>query len=333
MPQPQHLNRLTRRSFLQGAGALGGSALLLKTLDTNRSASAAEQALPKRTLGRTGVEVGTLALGTWPSGKCDTIDDQGVERLVNEALDLGVNLIDTARAYDNAESGIGRVLRRRRDEVFLTTKVWADTASDAQKSFEASLRAMGTDHVDLLYIHSIGDRDVDKVMGSGGALEYLLKQQEAGKTRFLGISGHCRPKAFVRLIETGKIDVLMCAMNFVDRHTYNFEENVLPAARRQNMGIACMKVFGGMKGGFGTADGPNPGPQMDERHLQAAINYSLALPGVATLVIGVHTVEQLRQNAAMVQGHAPLSPQDQARLAELGQRLAKQWGPHLGPVA
>jgi aryl-alcohol dehydrogenase-like predicted oxidoreductase len=94
-----------------------------------------------------------------------------------------------------------------------------------------------------------------------------------------------------------------------------------------------MKVFGGMKGGFGVADGPNPGPQMGNGRLQQAINYSLGLPGVATLVIGVHTVEQLRQNVQMVKNYTPLTAEEQIALAKIGRRLAKDWGPRLGPVA
>jgi predicted aldo/keto reductase-like oxidoreductase len=324
---------MTRRTFLQGAGALGGAAIAFGGLAPIEPAAAAEQELPRRPLGKTGEEVSVLALGTWPCGKCDTIDDRGVVELVHEALDLGINFVDTARVYDNAEAGIGKALRERRDEVFLTTKVFADTAADAQESFETSLRALRTDCVDLLYIHSVGNRKVDKVMAADGSLEYLLRQKEAGKTRFLGISGHSLPETFLPLVESGHIDVLMCAMNFVDRHTYGFEEKVLPAAKQRGMGIACMKVFGGMKGGFGIADGPDTGPQMGTSHLQQAINYSLGLPGVATLVIGVHTIAQLRQNVQMVKNYTPLSQDEQASLAKMGRRLAKDWGPRFGPVA
>jgi len=323
---------MNRRMFLEGAGALGAGAILLNGTMPIQAASAAEQGLPRRVLGKTKEKVSMLGLGTWPSGKCDTIDDRGVAEIVNEALDLGINLIDAARAYDNAEAGIGLALRKRRDEAFLTTKVWADTAADAQKSFEASLRDLQTDHVDLLYIHGVGNRKVEQVMAKDGALSYLLRQKETGKTRFLGMSGHSLPEKFLPLVESGQIDVLMCAMNFVDRHTYGFEEKVLPEAKRQGMGIACMKVFGGMKGGFGVANGPDPGPQMDTRYLQQAVNYGLGLPGVAALVIGVHAVEQLRQNVQMVKNYAPLTQQEQASLAQAGRRLAKDWGPRFGPA-
>lgn len=333
MPDEKHSSGMTRRGFLQNAGALGSGALLLEGVAPTRAALAADQGLPRRPLGKTGEKVSVLALGTWPSGKCDTIDDRGVANLVAEALDLGVNFVDAAPAYDNAESGVGKAIEKRRDQVFLSTKVWANTAAEAQESFEASLRALRTDHVDLLSIHSIGNRKVDQVTADDGALPYLLKQKEAGKTRFVGITGHSLPDSFVPFVESGQIDVLMCAMNFVDRHVYGFEKKVLPAAVRQGMGVACIKVFGGMKGGFGVADGPDTGPQIGTRRLQQAVNYCLGLPNVATLVIGVHTVQQLRQNVEMVKNYIPLTREQQAALDEIGRREAKEWGPRFGPAS
>lgn len=324
---------LSRRSFLQGVG--GGAMLVHSGVSAPAADSATAHDLPRRVLGKTKLEVSALTLGTWPCGKCDAMDTPQVEALVREALDLGINYIDAARAYDNAEEAIGKAVRGRRDKVVLATKVWADTAEEARASFEESLKLLQTDYVDLLYLHSMGDRDAEKVMASDGSLNYILQQKKAGKARFVGLSGHCRPEAFVPVIETGDLDVVLMAMNFVDRHTYGFEKKVLPAAQKQGMGIACMKVFGGMLGGFEVADGPDTGPQMGKREglLRTAIRYSLGLPDVATLVVGCHTVQQLRQNVQWVKEFQPLNETEQNRLAELGRRLAPKWGPRFGPVA
>ena len=126
---------------------------------------------------------------------------------------------------------------------------------------------------------------------------------------------------------------MMVAMNFVDRYIYGFEEKVLPVANKHNVGVACMKVFGGIRGGFGVAVGPNPGPQMNTKYVEQAVSYALGLPGVATVVIGVHTIDQLRQNVQFVKNYRPLSEEEEASLSKLGRRLAQQWGAHLGPVA
>ncbi len=320
---------VSRRTFLQGAGAAGAGALLI-----GRSAAAQEspQVLPQRIFGKTKQQVSILALGTWPCGMSRDVDVPGVTRLVQESLDLGVNFIDTAGAYGKAEEAIGIGLEGRRGEVFLASKVWANTADEADKSLSNSLQKLRTDHLDLMYVHSIGDRDTKQVMGAGGSLDYLVEKKEQGVIRFIGISGHSRPEKFLPLIKTGTIDVLMVAMNFVDRHTYAFETKVLPVAREHGLGIACMKVFGGMKGGFGTAAGPNTGPMIQSKMKQLAVRYALGLPDVATLVIGPHTVEQLRENVQLVKDYQPLSEEELAALLQTGQQLAAQWGPHFGPV-
>ena len=272
-----------------------------------------------------------MALGTAPTGFIKPHSPQHVADCVNAAIDLGVNFIDTARIYDVAEEGVGLALGRRRKDVFLTTKVMADTVADAERSFSQSLRLLKTDHVDLLYFHQVGDRKVEIASGADGVFTWLLKQKKAGKTRFAGISGHNRPHKFVRLLESGEVDVLMVALNFVDRHTYNFEENVLPAARKHDVGIVAMKVFGGaQKGNY--AD-PKCPPQLDVEHLELAVRYALGMPGVATLNIGVHNVEQLRKNVEMVSRYQPLTAEEQAKCLALGKELASRWGQHLGPLA
>ena len=137
---------------------------------------------------------------------------------------------------------------------------------------------------------------------------------------------------FIPLLETGEIDVLMPAMNFVDRHTYNFEQTVLPVAKKHQVGVACMKVFGGVKGGFSEVEGPNRGPMMPLHLLQPAVRYALGLPDVATLVIGPHTVQQLRENVRMVKSYKPLTDSELSDLRKIGQQLAIEWGPHFGSV-
>ena len=250
---------------------------------------------------------------------------------VNAAIDLGVNFIDMARKYDVAEEGVGLALGRRRKDVFLATKVMADTVADAERSFSESLRLLKTDHVDLLYFHHVGDRKVEIARGADGVFTWLLKQKKAGKTRFVGISGHDRPHKFGQLLESGEVDVLLVALNFVDRHTYNFEEKVLPVARKHDVGVVAMKVFGGAQNG--NYPDPKCPPQLEVQHLELAVRYALGLPGVATLNIGVHNVEQLRKDVEMVKRYQPLTAEEQAKCLALGKELASRWGQHLGPLA
>jgi aryl-alcohol dehydrogenase-like predicted oxidoreductase len=176
---------VTRRTFLQGAGAIGAGALLFAS---RAAADPSAATFPTRVLGKTNQRVTTLALGTWPCGRTSDLDTDGVVRLVDAAMDLGIDFIDAANAYGRAEEAIGIALQGRRDEIFLTSKVWANTAEEAEQSLTDSMRKLQTDHLDLVYVHSIGDRDVPQVMARDGSLDFLVRQKEKGVIRFIGIS-------------------------------------------------------------------------------------------------------------------------------------------------
>lgn len=294
---------------------------------------AASEPLPQRVLGRTKQSVTTITLGTAPCGLCPKILAPEIAKIVDVAIELGINSIDTAPAYIDSEEGIGLTLGSRRKDIFLSTKVLADDIQEAQKSLDRSFELVKTDWFDLVYYHSAGDHDVEKAMQPGGVFDWLVKQKEAGKFRFLGISGHNRPHKFVPLLETGLVDVLLTVINFADRYTYNFEEKVLPVARKHDVGIVAMKVFGGARKSDGSYENPAARPEMDVEHLQKAVNYALGTPGVATANLGVHNIDQLRQNVELVRRFQELTEPEQQELTKLGRQLARQWGPHFGAVA
>jgi hypothetical protein len=324
--------------FVQQSGLLAGGVLLggkvasaAQPLPQSQGAEAGPW--PQRVLGRTGVSVTTLTLGTAPCGLCPTILPPEIADIVRAALDLGINSIDTAPAYKQSEEGIGMALGERRKDVFLATKVMADELAEAQESLDKSFALLKTDWIDLVYYHNVGDRDVERGMQPGGVFDWLVKQKKAGRFRFLGISGHHRPAKFVPLLESKEVDVLLTVVNFVDRHTYGFEDKVLPVARQHKVGIVAMKVFGGARQSAGSYENPQAPPEMDVEYLERAARYALGTPGVCTLNLGVHNVEQLRRNVEMVRQFQELSADQQRELAQVGRRLANDWGAHFGPVA
>ena len=197
-----------------------------------------------------------------------------VARIVNVAIDEGINFIDTAPKYGKAEEGIGLALGRRRREIYLATKVWADTVGDAEKSLANSLRTLKTDYVDVLYFHHLGDRDVQKARTPEGVFTWLLAQKKAGKCRFVGVSGHNLPGRFPTFLESGDVDVVLTVVNFVDRHTYHFEEQVLPIAEKRNVGIVAMKVFGGPDAKTGSWGNPKAKTMIPK----GAWNWQFAMP-------------------------------------------------------
>jgi predicted aldo/keto reductase-like oxidoreductase len=282
--------------------------------------------IPRRVLGRTNVPITMFTLGTAP---CGDMPPAEIAKLVNVALDEGVNAVDTSEKYNNSQEGVGLALGKRRKDVFLSTKVFANSIREAEESLAKSIKLLKTDYFDVLYYHSLGNLDIQRAMEPDGVFTWLVKQKKAGKCRFLGVSGHNIPARFPQFLETGEVDVLLAAVNFVDRHTYNFEEKVLPVARKHNIGVVAMKVYGGAAGmNYKTPKGP----QIDPQQVPMALRYALGLPGVASANLGIHTVEQIRHNVKLVKDFAPLSDEEQAELLGLGKQLAADWGEHFGPV-
>ena len=232
---------LSRRGFIRRAPAAVLAAGTVSAAAAETTAPQARQPLPRRVLGRTNLEVTCMALGTACCGMAQKITPPQVGEIVKEALDLGVNYVDTAPGYGNAEVGIGPAIVKRRKQIILGTKVFTDSVAEAEKMFTGSLKNLKTDHLDLVYLPNVGKRDMSRALEPDGVFPWLVKQKKAGKFRFLGISGHNLPERFPRFIKTGEVDVLMCTLNPVDRYTYNFEQKVLPLARQYKLGIVAMK--------------------------------------------------------------------------------------------
>lgn len=286
--------------------------------------------LPNRVLGKTGVRVPVLGYGSAPGGI--GMDDDEAISLCHMAIDHGVTFIDTAPGYGRAHLQLGQVMAGRRDEVFLVTKTPADDAAAALSMLEKGLKDLQTDQVDLVYVHSMGNRDVDRVLGSNGALEGLREARRRGWTRFIGVTAHNAPWRTARVLKEAEIDVVMLAMNIADRYTYNFENEVLPLAREQNVGVAAMKVYGGAldmnydKPALSAlaAHGPHD-------H-EAALRYALGLPGVGTAVVGVFSEAELVQNVEWARRITPLDGADSLAAERVGRQVATDWGPHYGAV-
>jgi aryl-alcohol dehydrogenase-like predicted oxidoreductase len=327
--------KLTRRNFVRDAALAAGDLAAAGVLAG--SIAQAQTPFPTRVLGRTGVRVPLLGFGMAPMGS-DSTTPREAARLVNLAIDLGVTYLDVApiygsdtQRYGNAESKLKSVLLARRAEVFLVTKVNArrPTRAGVLRQIEESLQRLGTDHLDAVHLHNLGDFDMSQVFTDNGALGGLLEARKRGLLRFIGASGHMRPARFVRAIETGQFDLCMTVLNFADRFTYDFEGTLLPVAQKANVGMVAMKVLGGPVNW--TYDVGVSGT-LAAYHART-IRYSLGLPDVAAAVIGFTTEDELRQAVTVARAYQPLPQQERAALLEDGRKLAAARGALFGPVA
>lgn len=290
-------------------------------------------AIPQRVLGKTGVRVPILGFGTASCGIRRSVSN-GVE-LMNAAINAGVNYMDTApldTGYGRAQEQLGQVLRDRRKDVFVVTKVHSSDGDAARRLLDKNLKELQTDHADLVYAHSMGDLDLDEAVSKNGVFAALSRLKKEGRTRFIGFSGHHRPAKFVRVLQSewgDDIDVMMLAVNFADRHTYNFEERVWPEAAKRNIGLVAMKVFGGAN----WSDKAMSNAMVPANLHDQALRYAWGLPQISLAVIGMATEEELRQNITRAQAFKPLTPTQTHELIEgPGRKLAAQWGAHFGAI-
>lgn len=202
-----------------------------------------------RLLGRTGLRISEISLGTVELGLDYGVPVAGehlrppveeASRLLNRALDLGVNFIDTARVYGASEEIIGRALKTRRDEYILCTKVTAPPAGQSaaehvRSSIAESLRLLHTDHVDVLKIHSASVEDIHR----GEIIAAMLDAQRAGQVRFVGASAYDEEAPRLAL-EDGRYDCLQIAYSAIDRR---LEQRILPLAQQKGVGIVVRSVL------------------------------------------------------------------------------------------
>jgi len=336
---PSDRSDMSRRAFVEKAGVAAGGLLVGGNAAGNavRAADATTPAgvLPRRVLGRTKESVTMLGMGSCAPGLSRDLSVHDIAATVRAGLDAGVRFFDAARAYGRAEEGIALGLGNRRKEVFLTSKVRVETVPEAEQSLSTSLRNLKTDCLDLVYLHNLGLRnDMDRAIEADGVFTWLVKQKKAGKFRFLGVSARNLPGRMPRFISTGEVDVIMCTLNFADRYTYAFETQVLPLARKANVGVVAMKVFGGIRPGdtMENLQGPPCPPAIDRQYRSLAIRYVLSLPGVSVANIGCYFPNEIQEAAEMVRNFKPLTEEEQAKLVELGRDYAARWGGHFGPA-
>jgi uncharacterized protein len=292
------MSRVTRRQFLGHAVAASGSMAMAQQNTTQNTSD-----IPKRPLGKTGLQASILGMGGYHLGSAD--DLQSAKRMVDEAIDAGINFFDNAWDYHEgrSEEWLGTALQGKRDKVILMTKVCTHGRSKdiGMKMLEESLRRLKTDHVDVWQIHEvIYYNDPDLIFAPNGVTEALEQAKAQGKARFVGFTGHKDPQIHLRMLRHGfAFDTVQMPLNAFDATFHSFEQSVLPEANRRQMAVFGMKSLGGSgemvrKGGIRVDD---------------ALRYAMSLP-VSLTISGMDTPEVLRQNLAVARGFKPLGAEE-----------------------
>ena len=271
--------------------------------------------IPRRPLGRTGVEVSALGLGGWDIAVMK--DDRDCIRLVHEAIDHGITFLDNAWDYHNGRSEdlMGRAISDRRDRAFLMTKMCTHGRNRqvAMRQLEDSLRRLRTDYLDLWQIHEVVyDNEPALHFAADGAVEALEQARREGKVRFVGFTGHKSPELHLQMLAYDfAFDTCQLPLNCFDASFRSFEQQVLPELSRRGIAAIGMKSMGG-DGGMVAAGAVTA---------QEALRYAMSLP-VATTVSGICSFEMLRQNIEIASRNLPMSADEMQQLRERCRALA-----------
>jgi hypothetical protein len=334
-----------RRDFLKVSGAATAALVATSAMPASASAVApmpsnpeTAKSMPTRNLGKTGYRVGIFSLGGQSALEHENNEDTAVA-VINRALDLGVNYIDTSSIYGGpkrwSERYVGQVMKSRRRETFLATKTKERTRDASMRMIEESLKLLQTDHVDLWQLHDVGTTtDVNEIFAKGGAMEALLQAREQKIVRYLGITGHYRPEALMECMRRHQFDTILMAVNAADKHHYSFIDQLLPMAVEQQMGTIGMKIPA--RGRILSTWTPPPLEQQQHSwegmviaktpgtiRMREAMYYSLSLP-VSTVIIGCDSVAQLEENVQLAREFTPFSDQQMAALTARVEPVSKQ---------
>ena len=240
-------------------------------------------------------------------------EDKALEMLTY-ALDNGLYYWDTANGYRDeeviSEERLGKILKHRRKEVFLSTKVGARQADGARRELEESLGHLQTDYINLWQIHGLDSLEDAKALGKkGSVLEVLYKMREEGVVKNIGFTGHKSAEAMAYAAKEYELDTMLIALShndydIEDGQQQDFEGKVMPIAADKGMGVMAMKVI-------------RPREIIKDLTPKELVRYALSVKEVNAAVISMSSLENVKDNIAILKGFEPLDNEamDKMRVA------------------
>ena len=275
--------------------------------------------IPYRRLGRTGEHVSIVGLGGAHIG--EQREEAESIRIIRTAIDSGINFLDNSWDYNGGASEIreGKALRDGyRARAFLMTKIDGRTKQSAARQIDESLARLQTDYLDLLQLHEvIRWDDPDRAFAPGGAMEALTEARQAGKTRYIGFTGHKSPDIHLRMLRVAaehqfRFDTVQMPLNVMDAHFDSFEKKVLPLLAREEIGVLGMKSMGD--------------PYILHSHAVTptqCLHYAMNLP-TSVVITGCDSLPILEQALAAARSFRPMDAVETAALLAKTEPLARE---------
>jgi aryl-alcohol dehydrogenase-like predicted oxidoreductase len=299
--------KFSRRDFMKVSGIGTAGFVLGEPAACETPTSVTPPPMPERPLGKTGHNVRLFSLGGQATIEQPNTDAES-EAIINRAIDLGVNYIDTAAAYGRGISQvyIGRVMATRRNEVFLATKTHRRSYDESMQLLEQSLESLQTDHLDLWQLHNLSRMEqLDQIFADDGAIHALEKARGDGTVRFLGFTGHNNPEVLMECMRRFDFDTVLMALNPADKYHRPFMDELLPEANRRQLGVIAMKI-------------PARGRIFREGGLTSmaeSLKWTFSQP-ISTVIVGCDNVEQLEENISVAASFQPLNSAQMVAIEE-----------------
>jgi uncharacterized protein len=257
--------------------------------------------MEKVRLGRTNLEVTRLGWGGIPIQR---VSEEEAVAIVRSVVELGTDLLDTARGYTTSERRIGLALKQAGKRVVLSTKSQQRTAAiydDVQKS----LKELQVDKIDIYNCHGVSTlADYEKVMGPGGAYEGLKRAQKEGLIDYLGLTSHSLD-TLEKVLADDHFDTIMTCYSFLEPDA---ESRIFPLAKAKDVGVLTMKPFSG-----GVIEDAGP-----------ALRYVFSAPDIVPIP-GSETMEKVRENWRIFAEGKGLSETDKARIETVKAEYSNQF--------
>lgn len=278
----------SRRGFV-ATSVGGGLALAAGTAE----AGSKEKQVDRRKLGKTGADVSIYGLGLGSAFFKPFAGKPGeAHKMLERALDFGINYWDTARAYQNSEELIGPVLEKRRSEVFMVSKSAAKTYDDLMRELETTLKNLRTDHLDLYHMHNWQPKKGDtSPKAREGAFKAIVKAKEDGTIKNFGVTGHSGPDILMECIKAFDPDALLTIFPANRPDNGRYEDELLPLAVERNMGVIAMKTVRHVKN--------------SDESPRELMRYALSLSGVCTAIVGTGEIDHVESNAKLTTNFKP----------------------------
>ena len=247
--------------------------------------------MKKRILGKTGWEISVIGFGAI---KLPQISQKECDTLLNRAIDLGINFVDTADCYGDSEEKIGKALSNRRNEFYLSTKIDERDKPGVSKKLERSLQRLKTDWIDLVLFHDVREAEYETIFERGG-LDALERAKEQGKVLQIGISIHHSISIMKKAVDIGAFSVLMVAYSPIDED--RLTSDILPSAYQKGVGLVAMKPLAGGK--LAEGRGWNKKYFKEETPAQVSLRYILTNPYITCAIPGMTNLRELEENVGV----------------------------------